>query len=852
MENPEFEEKDASGERGVFEQFGWKSFVDISPDAIFATDAAGVILGINARGEELFGYKVAELIGHSIEVLVPRRFRLSHPSQRDNFLASPRIRPMGVTSNLAGLHRNGTEIPVDILLRPVETSSGLVTLGYVRDMTEQRAAQEASRASDLQMRSLVDAVKDHAIYLLDKDGYITTWNTGAERLKRYSSEEIIGKHFSRFFTREDAARGKPAQLMITAAARGYVEEEGWRVRKDGSRFWANAVLTAIRNSMGELTGYAKVTRDFTDRKRLEDALALHFNDELQATSSALRASEARYHTVFQTSPDAITISRLSDGVIVDVNQASLDITGFKREEVIGKTTMELHIWNNSRDRVKLVKALRSDSRCRDFEAQFRRKDGIAFWARLWVSFIEIDGAPCILSFAQDISASKAAEQEIKDLAFYDPLTGLANRRLLSERLSQSVLMGGRSHRRRAVLFIDLDDFKTLNDTLGHHVGDLLLQEVAGRLVNCVRETDTVGRFGGDEFVVMLEDLSELPEIAESQARVIAEKILSSIARPYDLDGHECRSGSSIGITLFGDHEKKVQEILQQADIAMYEAKNAGRNTICFFAPQLHAAVFKGANLAEELRQAITKEQFVLHYQPQVSDGCIVGAEALLRWRHPNRGIISPAAFISVAEKTGLILPLGEWILEAAFKQLACWQQRPETANLSMAVNISVRQMAHPGFVQQVLGKLKSAGANAKRLKLELTESMFVDACDETIRKMTALREHGVRFSIDDFGTGFSSLSYLKRLPIDELKIERSFVHDIVEDASSRAIAESVILLSRALNLSVIAEGVETEAERKSIAELGCHSFQGWLISPALPVEDFPEIHVGKRGGRSNP
>jgi diguanylate cyclase (GGDEF)-like protein/PAS domain S-box-containing protein len=835
VEHSEFKKRT---EDNVFAQFGWQSFVDISPDAIFVTDAGGTIRGVNARGGELFGYREAELIGRPIEVLVPRRSQLRHPSHRENFNACPQTRQMGAASNLVGLHKDGTEVPVDILLKPIDSLTGPLVLSFVRDMTEQRAAEAASRVKDLQMRSLIYGVRDHAIYLLDKEGYVTTWNPGAERLKQYLSEEIVGKHFSCFFTKEDAQQGRPAHLMITAAARGQVEEEGWRLRKDGSRFWANVVLTAIRNPMGELTGYAKVTRDFTDRKRVEEALALHFTDELQATSNALKASEARYRTVFQTSPDAVTISRLSDGIIVDVNQASLDVTGYKREEVLGKTTTQLRIWVNSRDRFKLVTVLRRDSQCRDIEAQFRRKDGETFWARLCVSFIEIDGAPCILSFARDISAAKQADEEIKDLAFYDPLTGLANRRLISERLSQSVLMGTRTHRRRALLFIDLDDFKTLNDTLGHHFGDLLLQQVARRLAGCVRETDTVGRLGGDEFVVMLEDLSETPEIAASQAKTVAEKILASVARPYKLDEHQCRSGSSIGITIFGDNEKGVQEVLQQADIAMYEAKKAGRNTVSFFAPELRAAVVARAIAEEELRQAIAKKQMVLHYQPQVEDGRVIGAEALLRWEHPNRGIVFPGEFIPLAERTGLIHPLGKWVLESACKQLAAWACRQETANITVAVNISMRQMSQPDFVKQVLNTLESAGANPKNLRLELTESMFVEGFDETIRKMTTLKAQGVRFSIDDFGTGFSSLSYLKRLPIDELKIERSFVHDIVEDASSGAIAESIILLSRALGLSVIAEGVETEAQRESLVRLGCSSFQGWLISAALPADEF--------------
>jgi EAL domain-containing protein (putative c-di-GMP-specific phosphodiesterase class I) len=320
--------------------------------------------------------------------------------------------------------------------------------------------------------------------------------------------------------------------------------------------------------------------------------------------------------------------------------------------------------------------------------------------------------------------------------------------------------------------------------------------------------------------------------------LIAEKILDSVALPYNLNGNQWRSASSIGITVFGENEMGVNEILQQADIAMYQAKEAGRNTISVFAPELRAVVVGRASAEEELRQAIENNQFVLHYQPQVKDGRLIGAEALLRWHHPSRGVILPGEFIPLAERTSLILPLGRWVLESACSQLAAWASVKETAHIEVAVNISVRQMSQPDFVGEVLRILKTTGARPKNLRLELTESMFVEHFDEIIRKMTDLKTYGVKFSIDDFGTGFSSLSYLKYLPIDQLKIERTFVQDIVEDASSSAIAESIILMSRALGLSVVAEGVETEAQRKSLIGLGCNSFQGWLISQPLPVQEF--------------
>ncbi len=439
---------------------------------------------------------------------------------------------------------------------------------------------------------------------------------------------------------------------------------------------------------------------------------------------------------------------------------------------------------------------------------------------------------------RELQQLKAAHDEIRNLAFFDPLTSLPNRRLLLDRLRQSLAAGARSKHKRALLFVDLDDFKTLNDTLGHHIGDLLLQEVARRILANIRETDTVARLGGDEFVVLLQDLSELPEEAAAQAKTVAEKILATLHEPYLLDGRECRSSSSIGITVFGNPQDSTNEVLQQADIAMYQAKAAGRNTLHFFAPALQAAVNARAAMEEDLRQAMKRNDFRLYYQAQVDRGMLIGAEALVRWQHPKRGLLFPDEFIPLAEQTGLILTLGDWVLETACKQIASWSARKGTEHLTVAVNISARQLLSPDFVQNVLSTLRRTGANPKSLKLELTESMFVDDLENVIAKMTVLKSHGLRFSLDDFGMGYSSLAYLRRLPLDQLKIDQEFVRDILADPSSAAIAQSIISLSGAMGLSVIAEGVETEGQREFLASLGCHAFQGFLFSAAVPLEEF--------------
>jgi diguanylate cyclase (GGDEF)-like protein len=463
------------------------------------------------------------------------------------------------------------------------------------------------------------------------------------------------------------------------------------------------------------------------------------------------------------------------------------------------------------------------------------------WGVMSASLMEIEGVPCIISITRDISAAKAAENTIRSLAFYDPLTGLPNRRLLLERLRQPLAAGARNLRSQALLLVDLDHFKILNDTLGHRAGDLMLKEVARRVAAAVHEGDTVCRLGGDEFVVMIENLSNVAEEAAAQAKAVGEHVLAAIDLPYSIENREYLLTASIGIAVFAGRQKSVDDVLQQADIAMDQAKAAGRNTMRFFSPALQAAVNARAAMEVDLRQAIKTNQFLLYYQPQVERGRVTGAEALIRWNHPMRGLVMPDDFIPLAEESRLILPMGNWVLETACAQIATWARQKQTARLIVAVNISALQFRQPEFVEQVLSALARTGANPENLRLELTESILVENIEEVIAKMTQLRLHGLRFSLDDFGTGYSSLAYLKRLPLDCLKIDRSFVRDILIDSTSGAIARAIISVGHAIGLSVMAEGVETEKQRSLLAGLGCHSFQGYLLSRPLPLEQFEEF-----------
>ncbi len=530
------------------------------------------------------------------------------------------------------------------------------------------------------------------------------------------------------------------------------------------------------------------------------------------------------------------------GLIQRINKAFTETTGYSAEEVVGQMPSILKSGKHDADFYRAMRATLDRSDHWQGEIWNRRKNGEIF--PVWQTISAVRGADGqithYVSAFTDISLRKKAEEQVHDLAFFDPLTGLPNRRLLLDRLHQALTLSIRNNRQGALMFIDLDNFKSINDTEGHAAGDLLLVEAAKRLQNCTREGDTIARLGGDEFVVLLEGLDQNEQAAASQTETAGEKILASLGQPYLIDGHTLHSTASIGVTLFRGAIKTVGEMLKRADVALHQAKAGGRNTVRFFDPAMQAAVTSRVSLESDLRRAVSEqEQFMLYYQPQVdSSGRMVGAEALLRWQHPGRGMVSPAEFIPLAEETGLILPLGHWVLATACQQLATWATQPEMNHLTVAVNVSAKQFRLPTFVDEVLTLVDYFKVNPARLKLEITESMLLDNVDDIIAKMTALKARGINFSMDDFGTGYSSLSYLKRLPLYQLKIDQSFVRDVLTDPNDAAIAKIIVALARSMNLAVIAEGVETEEQREFLELNGCHAYQGYLFSKPVPAEQF--------------
>jgi diguanylate cyclase (GGDEF)-like protein/PAS domain S-box-containing protein len=697
----------------------------------------------------------------------------------------------------------------------------LTLIGVAARWTQQdrlrRAAEQASHRSDARLRAIFETGPE-CIKVVDAKGNLVELNpAGQAMVEADSLADVLGKPVLSLIAPQHQQAFADMHQQVLAGRTVQLEYE--LVGLKGRRRWMATHATLLRDQ--DQVAHLAVTRDITDRKQAEL--------DLRIAAAAFEAQEG------------ICIFNEAQ-VILRVNQAFTEMSGFSASEAVGQT---LKLLDDGHHDPSFFRALwRTVARTGAWrgEVQSRRKNGEVFPQGLTVTAVENEAglATHYVATFVDISQRRASEEKVQRLAFFDALTGLPNRRLLMDRMSMAMVTGARHKRKSALLFVDLDNFKTINDTRGHHLGDLLLERVATLLSACVRAGDTVARLGGDEFVVMLEYLDEDDAQAANQAEIVGDKILKALDVPHLLDRHECHCTASLGITLFGGIRREdVEEPLKRADLAMYQAKVAGRNTLRFFDIQMQAAVDTRAALESRLREAVRTEQFVLHYQAQVgADGALTGVEALVRWQPGTGTMVSPAEFIPLAEETGLIFVLGHWVLETACHQLAAWATRPERAHLTIAVNVSARQFHQPDFAEQVMRVLEKTGANPERLKLELTESLLVTDIEDVIAKMTTLKAQGVGFSLDDFGTGYSSLSYLKRLPLDQLKIDQGFVRHILTDANDAAIAKMVVALADSLGLAVIAEGVETAAQRDFLASQGCFAYQGYFFSRPLPIQAF--------------
>jgi diguanylate cyclase (GGDEF)-like protein/PAS domain S-box-containing protein len=711
-------------------------------------------------------------------------------------------------------------------LRVFPTDEGIAV--YANDITERKRLEKVEHTNAERFR-LVARVTSDIIWDWDIAANHIWWSEGVQTVFGYPAH-TFQNGFEDWASRIDPDERKRVVDGLRAAM--HAGKEGWSNeysfrRQDGSyaRVLDRAVF--LRDAAGAPTHLIGSMVDVTEHRRAEAAQRdVEARNRLQAS-------------LLDKAHDAISVTG-SDFRITYWNRGAERLFGWTAAEAVGKTKAELLVV----DKDKVAHAYDAVREHDEWSGELtkRRKDGAAVTVESRLTLVRDDaGQPqSVLEIETDITRRKQDELAILNLAFFDPLTRLPNRRLLLDRLRHALATVKRDGHSGALLFLDLDNFKALNDTLGHDKGDRLLQQVAARLMAQVpRASDTVARHGGDEFVIVLEDLSPRAEEAAAQAELVAEKLVAAFEQPFQLGGYQHHTTPSIGVAQFDRDVSDIDELLKRADLAMYQAKAAGRNAVRFFDVHMQTVINSRVQLEGELRRGLQYKEFVLYYQRQTdSNGRTIGAEALLRWERPARQAVSPSVFIPLAEETGLILQLGQWVLENACMQLVAWSRRPETAKLMLAVNVSARQFRQPAFVDQVLDVVERTGINPKLLKLELTESLLVANIEHTIDNMRVLKAKGIGFALDDFGTGYSSLSYLKRLPLDQLKIDQSFVRDVLSDPNDAAIARTILGLGHTLGLDVIAEGVENPSQRDFLAEHGCRAFQGYLFGRPVVAEQF--------------
>ncbi|TXT40547.1 MAG: PAS/PAC sensor-containing diguanylate cyclase/phosphodiesterase [Comamonadaceae bacterium] len=815
----------------------WSSLCHRMPVAVsLSRESDGVYVDVSAEWLRLTGFSRSEVLGvSSVDLgMWPSQ------SRRSQVLAALRE-----TGELRGLRVSFVK-PDQTLLRLELNASRMEwhgewhVLSYLKDLTGEQAAQIALLASEQLLKATNERLNQQlhlfeSMESLASMGYWTSGSAPGSLVLSKGLYQLCGLAPDSVAADCDGrsrilAEDVPAFLAARETLDGEILHYRWQ-HPDGR-------VLSLRGRMQRLMGntasevHFGVVQDISRERETELALQdrLSFIEKITSRLPGVvfqirRNAEGVLEFLYVSEPASQIFPGITAQAMV---QDAYCILGLHHPDDVGEF------------KVSVCQALDSLTPWQH-EYRLRLSDGQVRWLfGQGVPEPEAHGAVLMSGFVTDITERKLAEEKIEQLAFYDALTGLPNRRLLLDRLQLALLSAARSESISAVLFIDLDNFKDLNDTLGHDVGDMLLRQVAQRLQNSVREADTVARLGGDEFVVVLEDLgTEVPAVTVL-AEKVGHKILDNLNHVYELNRHELHSTPSIGVALLSKQVKSVDELLKQADLAMYESKSAGRNTMRFFDPAMQALVAQRTAIDRELRQALKRAEWVLHYQPVVDEQAqMVGVEALVRWQHPRRGLLSPGEFIDQAEQSGLILPLGQWVLRQACEQLVQWADQPATAQLTMAVNVSARQFRHPEFVDQVLEVIRSTGAAAHLLKLEITESLLVTDMLEVIEKMQILRSAQVSFALDDFGTGYSSLSYLKRLPMDQLKIDQSFVRDVLTDTHDAAIAQTVLTLGQSLNLRVVAEGVETPGQWQFLAQRGCKLFQGYLFGKPVPVAQLP-------------
>jgi diguanylate cyclase (GGDEF)-like protein/PAS domain S-box-containing protein len=790
-----------------------------------ATDAAGVIQIFNVGAERMLGYTANDVMNRLTPAdisdpleLVARAAALSEEFGRAiapgfEALAFKAARGIEDIYELTYLCKDGHRLPAIVSVTALRAAQRAI-IGYLLIGTDNSARQQAEKA-----RNHLFALSLDMLCMISFDGNFKSVNPAWTRTLGYTEAELLATPYIELIHPDDRLRSQAAAAEV-CDGKLLMEFENRYLCKDGSIRWLQwSVAPVVADRM-----LYCVARDITVRKQ-DETSQLHINAIAFESQDSLMITDAA-------------------GVTLRVNHAFTAATGYAADEAVGRTPALLKSDRHDPPFYRAMwEALQSTGLWRG-EVWNRSKSGAIYPVLLTISAVkDSDGSVTHYVGSQiDMTQRLAAEDMIRNMAFYDTLTGLPNRRMLMDQLQRALDANARNKRNGAVLFIDLDNFKDINDTLGHDIGDLLLQQTAQRLQLYLRGSDCVARLGGDEFVVMLSDLSEQALGAVIQTEAIGNKVLTALQQPYQLAQYAYRSTASIGAAMFSEIGQSAQEILKRADIAMYQAKKSGRNTFQFFNPRMQDAINTRTTLEIELRQAIENGQFRLYYQIQVDNALqTTGAEGLIRWMHPERGLVSPADFIELAEETGLILPIGLWVLDTACSQIKAWERNALTCKLVLSVNVSAKQFRQTDFAAQISALMQRHMINPELLKLEITESMLQGDIENTIAAMIALKKIGVQFSLDDFGTGYSSLQYLKRLPLDQIKIDQSFVRDLVTDNGDQVIVSTIIAMAQSMHLGVIAEGVETEEQFQRLLESGCTHYQGYLFGRPVPAMQFESL-----------
>ena len=801
----------------------YRNIVNFAAVGIYQSTADGRLLTANPTLASMLGYaSVEELLQKNIG-----RDVYLHEPDRDALIRQ--LQPRGFASELELLwkRKDGSPIWVQLNAHSIESAGQQPMLeGFVYDITDRKLAAQNVASANAQRKAVLDAATRVSIIATDAFGTITMFNAGAERLLGYAAEEMVGRHrvidlhhepelaeHADRLAEETSERVDGFDILTRRPVRQGLEEREWTyVTRGGAHLTVLLSITALRDESGSLTGFLHVGTDVTLRKRVEQML--------------------------RTQSAAVTAAMDGIGILNDrfefsyANDAMAHLFGYPdHRALLGRSIVELY---DPPEQVRLVTMIfpvvKERGRWRG-EASGMRRDGGLFPQEISLTALEGQGMVAVI---RDITERTYAEEQIKHLAYHDALTNLPNRLLFKDRLTVALSHAQRDESHLAVLFLDLDRFKVINDSLGHNIGDQLLQSVAARVQSCVRESDTVARLGGDEFTLLLPGL-----LRPEDAAVVAQKILEALRYPFHIEGREFYITTSVGISSYPEDGVDAETLIKNADTAMYQAKEIGRDNYQLFNAHVNARALQRISLEHGLRRCLAHEELEVYYQPifDYRSGAVSGMEALLRWKHPEMGFIPPSVFIPLAEAIGVMIPIGTWVLRTACRQVRAWHQAG-FPDLSLAVNLSLTQLQQPDLVQMVRETLAETGVPARLLELEITESSAMQSPENSIRTLYELKRLGLRISLDDFGTGHSSLSYLKRFPIDTLKVDQSFVRDITSDPDTAAIVTAIIAMGHSLRLKVIAEGVEYTEQSSFLKRGGCDQMQGFLLSPPVPSAEF--------------